>query len=484
MLVVAPVMTNLNAPGGGSDDYVKRPKGNLDVTGQYFIWTSNAGGNRLDAFLVKVPGQRLLGGASDTTAPVISAVAATGVTSSGATIAWSTGEPADTQVEYGPTTAYGGSTTLSAPLVVAHASSLSGLSPAVTYHYRVKSRDGAGNLAVSGDSSFLTPAPPPPPVGSGPLGAWPLSEGSGAVTADASGNGFTGALLGGPSWIAGRIGTGLSLDGFDDYVGIPHAPALDAYPLTVAAWLRTSATGLHGVVNKYLPGSFNGYQIFVSGGSLCAWYFRDAVNYVWDNTSCTLAAPGYNDGRWHHVALVVDAAGGRLYVDGAQKSARAWTGTAGAASTTAELALGRYPSISTPYLPGALDEVRVYNRALSAAEVGGLANLDTTAPILSAAAASGVSSTEATIAWVSSEAADTQVEYGPTIAYGSSTSLNGALVTNHSQTLAGLVPGTLYHVRARSRDAAGNLAVSPDVSFTTLPDPAPGGGKHKGRPAS
>src|SRR4029434_1808593 len=35
--------------------YAKRPKGNLDVTGRYFIWTTNLGGNRLDAFLVKIP---------------------------------------------------------------------------------------------------------------------------------------------------------------------------------------------------------------------------------------------------------------------------------------------------------------------------------------------------------------------------------------------------------------------------------------------
>ena len=54
VMVVAPVMTDLNAAGGG-DDYGKSPKGNLDVTGRYFIWTSNTGGNRLDAFLVKVP---------------------------------------------------------------------------------------------------------------------------------------------------------------------------------------------------------------------------------------------------------------------------------------------------------------------------------------------------------------------------------------------------------------------------------------------
>jgi hypothetical protein len=52
-------MTDLDASGGGSE-YYKLPKGNLDITGQYFIWTTNTGGNRIDAFLVKVPAQLLL----------------------------------------------------------------------------------------------------------------------------------------------------------------------------------------------------------------------------------------------------------------------------------------------------------------------------------------------------------------------------------------------------------------------------------------
>ncbi len=90
VLVVAPTMTDLNAPGGGADDYSKLPKGNLDITGQYFIWTSNAGGNRLDAFVVKVPSHLLVsggGGGGDTVAPVVSISApASGGTVSGAVV--------------------------------------------------------------------------------------------------------------------------------------------------------------------------------------------------------------------------------------------------------------------------------------------------------------------------------------------------------------------------------------------------------------
>ncbi len=58
VLVVGQVMTDLDALGGNDvngDDYLQLPKGNLDVTGRYFIWTSNMGGERLDAFIVKIP---------------------------------------------------------------------------------------------------------------------------------------------------------------------------------------------------------------------------------------------------------------------------------------------------------------------------------------------------------------------------------------------------------------------------------------------
>jgi hypothetical protein len=63
-LVVAPVMTDLDAPGG-RDYYGKLPKGVLDVTGEYFLWTSNMGGGRLDLFLVKVDGALLTGEAPE-----------------------------------------------------------------------------------------------------------------------------------------------------------------------------------------------------------------------------------------------------------------------------------------------------------------------------------------------------------------------------------------------------------------------------------
>jgi chitodextrinase len=95
------------------------------------------------------------------TPPVISAVAASSITSNGATITWTTDQPSDTQVEYGLTTAYGSATTLNTSLVTAHSQTLSGLTPNTLYHYRVKSRNASGQLATSGDFTFMTPASPP-----------------------------------------------------------------------------------------------------------------------------------------------------------------------------------------------------------------------------------------------------------------------------------------------------------------------------------
>src|SRR5439155_13749819 len=103
----------------------------------------------------------------DNAPPVLSSVSASGLTASAATISWTTDEASDSQVDYGLTPAYGSATVLNASLVTAHAQAVSGLSARTLYHYRVKSRDAVGNLAVSCDFTVTTLAPPdttPPTV--------------------------------------------------------------------------------------------------------------------------------------------------------------------------------------------------------------------------------------------------------------------------------------------------------------------------------
>jgi beta-lactamase superfamily II metal-dependent hydrolase len=95
----------------------------------------------------------------DTTPPVISAIAASGITTTTATITWTTNELATSNVEYGLNASYG-FTTPTPPDSTADNSShsviLSGLTPSTTYHYRILSKDSVGNTTTSEDLTFIT----------------------------------------------------------------------------------------------------------------------------------------------------------------------------------------------------------------------------------------------------------------------------------------------------------------------------------------
>ncbi|MCX7992144.1 MAG: hypothetical protein N2651_00610, partial [Fimbriimonadales bacterium] len=160
----------------------------------------------------------------------------------------------------------------------------------------------------------------------------------------------------------------LYLRGTNARAEVPHAPALNAYPLTLEAWVKTSqTTGQQGLLNKYSSGSLNGYQMFLLNGELRAWYFGSSGS-VWGGDD-GLNAGFIADGRWHHIAFVVDAWGGRLYVDGELRASRAWNGTPGATTTTIPFSIGYYNSPVGGYFSGLIDEVRVWNRARSRTEL-------------------------------------------------------------------------------------------------------------------
>lgn len=95
----------------------------------------------------------------DTTAPTMSGISATSITTSGATIQWTTNEAATTRVEYGTTTSYGSMTVLDASLVTNHSAAITGLASSTLHHFRVISKDAGGNTATSSDMTFTTGTP-------------------------------------------------------------------------------------------------------------------------------------------------------------------------------------------------------------------------------------------------------------------------------------------------------------------------------------
>src|SRR5262249_55578537 len=109
-----------------------------------------------------------------------------------------------------------------------------------TYHYRVKSKDSSGNVAVSDDFSFTTTAFIA--ASTSPVGWWKFDEGTGGSTADSSGNNDTGTLVGVPVFGPGKLGSGLSFNGSNQYVTIPHTPALSLTNFTVSLWAYPKGT--------------------------------------------------------------------------------------------------------------------------------------------------------------------------------------------------------------------------------------------------
>lgn len=161
----------------------------------------------------------------------------------------------------------------------------------------------------------------------------------------------------------------LYLRGTNAKAEVAHTPALNAFPLTLEAWVKTAqTTGQQGLLNKYSSGSLNGYQMFLLNGELRAWYFRNSSNHVFGGGD-GLNGGFIADGRWHHLAFVVDATGGRLYVDGELRASRAWSGAPGATTTALPFSIGYYNSPVGGYFNGLIDEVRVWNRARSRTEL-------------------------------------------------------------------------------------------------------------------
>jgi hypothetical protein len=151
-LIDRPLASNLNlVPGETAPNAVI-----VGVGADGAINLFNSAGNT--HLVVDVAGWYPIAAGADHEAPQISALAATAITTTSATLTWITDEPATSRSDYGLTAAYGSSTALASSLVISHTRTITGLSAGTTYHARVRSTDAAGNERVSGDITFSTSA--------------------------------------------------------------------------------------------------------------------------------------------------------------------------------------------------------------------------------------------------------------------------------------------------------------------------------------
>jgi chitodextrinase len=144
-------------------------------------WTENCFTLRLEA----------TSGTPSGGAPVVSGVGTSNVTSSTATIGWTTNVASTSQVDYGTSTAYGTTTALDSTLVTSHSVALSGLTSGTTYHYRVHSKNSGGTETISGDFMLATTSSvdtTPPTVSVTAPASNATVSGSVTVSANASDN--------------------------------------------------------------------------------------------------------------------------------------------------------------------------------------------------------------------------------------------------------------------------------------------------------
>jgi len=222
------------------------------------------------------------------------------------------------------------------------------------------------------------------------LGHWALDEsGNVSTAADRTGSN-DGTLTNFPAdpsanWVSGKIAGALDFDGVDDYVKVPDASTFDltaGFSLTVAAWVKTAPSydcGTNGD-NKIAVGYRVGTPQWWLGCNQSTDAVRWSLRGSGGNTKEIVGTSVINDGQWHEIVGRYDGDADltEIYVDG-QREAQASLSLTGGLSGTAAVCLGGYGSNCTgfanAYWNGQIDDVRIYDRALSRREIATLATL-------------------------------------------------------------------------------------------------------------
>jgi hypothetical protein len=344
-----------------------------------------------------------------------------------------------------------------------------------TYYYRVSATNPIG------DSSAASIGP----VGPDFTQLYNFDEGTGTFAADSGSTGAnTGVLVGTtkPAWVTGRIGAGaLSFSGTGAYNETKQSAVQVTSNLvnpmgktsTLTAWVNTTQTGssnhqqapaITGVDQQGTTGDINWGTLNASG---------QIGIYVGDTGGVYSASP-INDGTWHNVAMTRDSTTGvvQLYIDGVLNgSSTLDTGFKAAQFYLIGALTDRNSSgnvTGANYFNGQLDDVRIYNRVLSAAEISQIGSAPSAALDLSASPIPDTNSMMQ-LSWTnpSDVAQSFQLERktGVNGTYQQIATLDGT-ETRYFDT--NLKAGTEYFYRIQASDSAGSSDYSNESSAATL----------------
>ena len=346
-----------------------------------------------------------------------------------------------------------------------------------TFYYRVTAADPAGNVSgPSPEASATVPTGPPP----GLVGEWGFDAGAGTSASDSSGTGNTGTLSG-PTWTtAGRFGNALTFDGVNDSVNVADANSLDLTTgMTIEAWVRPTALGgaWRTAVMKVRPGTMS-YSLYANGSSGTKVPTAEIFTTTYRDTG---ASSQLATGTWTHIAATYNGTTLAVFVNGVQAGQLLTSGPI--VTGTGALQFGGNASWGE-WFQGEIDEVRVYNRALTAGEIAAdmnrpVTNPDSVAPSAPGVLAAAGTLTGAQLSWGAATdntgVARYNVHRSPTPGFTPAAGNRVAQPTGTSYT--DTVAAGTYYYRVTAEDAAGNVgpasneasAQAGDVSAPTAP---------------
>ncbi len=205
----------------------------------------------------------------------------------------------------------------------------------------------------------------------GLVACYQMEEGSGALIYDGSPAGNDGTTAGGPAWVTGKIGSyALTLDGATQSVSITDDDSLDlTTAFTIAGWIKPGKSGTQYLFKKADHDFTDGYELSLSSGTLVFVRVNQKTSGDTYRINSTTAYP-IDGNTWMHVAATYSGSTLRLFINGVQEGGD--LSSPAPAINTLPLTLGTQATFMR-YFQGAMDDVRLYDRALTLDEIQVLA---------------------------------------------------------------------------------------------------------------
>ncbi len=195
---------------------------------------------------------------------------------------------------------------------------------------------------------------------------WAFDEGTGTTAYDSiAGN--HGILVGNPTWTTGQIDDALSFDGVDDYIELSSTVQFDDTNFSITGWFRTGSdtTGTYEQIwNSGYNGGNHDLEVALKNNNL-GFGGRDSSGSLLPD----MTVEDVNDNSWHHFAALRSGNDFELYFDGSLSSSGSKSlGDLDAAGVVPRIGNG-LNSIANRFFNGSIDDVRVYDGALSAEKI-------------------------------------------------------------------------------------------------------------------